>query len=163
MKTSSFRSVVIIVVGALLTLTSCQYPYYYNTRSYGVGYNQRAGTIYGATGGALLGSLVSRRHPLRGALIGGVLGGVAGNAIGANRDRYYYTSGIYGSRSYRPYSYSRSYYSHPYYSNGTYYSPYYRRSSSSIYSYTNRPWGGGYGFGMPVGWGPGFGFGSRWF
>lgn len=161
MKTHAFRSSVILIVGVLLTLTSCEYPSYYNGRYYnsGYGYNQRAGTLYGAAGGAVLGSLVSRRHPLQGALIGGVLGGLAGNAIGANRDRYYYSNSYYGSRGYQPY-YSNSYYNHPYYSNSSYSSPYYSRNFNGC---NNRPWGSSYGFGMPYGWGSGFGLGSRWY
>ncbi|MCB1277546.1 glycine zipper domain-containing protein [Prosthecobacter sp.] len=160
MKTHSFRAVVILLVGASLTLTSCQYPYY------NMGPNQRAGTLYGAAGGALLGGIASRRHPAQGMLIGGLIGGLAGNAIGASRDRYYYVnrSSGYGNRYYygRPYS-SSSYYRHPYYSNSSYFSPYYSRSPNYVSRYNYRPWGGGFGFGQPFGWGSGLGIGSRWF
>ena len=47
--------------------------------------------------------------------------------------------------------------------NGIYSSPYYNRSPAYGSSYTNRPWGGGYGFGQPFSWGSGLGLGSRWF
>ncbi len=170
MKTPLLRSAMIFFVGASMALTSCQYPYYYN-----MGPNQRAGTLYGAAGGALLGGLVSHRHPLQGVLVGGILGGLAGNAIGASRDRYYYVSRsagygnryyygrpYYSSSYYRPTYYSSSYYRHPYYSNSYYSSPYYSRSPSYS-SYNYRPWGGSYGFGQPYGWGSGFGIGSRWY
>lgn len=169
MKTQTLRSLVILLVGASLALTSCQYPYY------SMGPNQRAGTLYGAAGGAVLGGLISHRHPVQGILVGGLLGGLAGSAIGSSRDRYYYVnrSAGYGNRYYygRPYysnSYNRTsyspspYYRHPYYSNSSYSSPYYSRTPAySHYSY--RPWGGSYGFGQPYGWGPGMGIGSRWY
>lgn len=179
MKTNSFRIAVLLLVGVSSALTSCVYPYnngYYGSRygygGFGSGPNQQAGTLYGAAGGAVLGSLVNRRHPVQGALIGGVLGGLAGNAIGASRDRYYYVNrNPYYGRSYysRPnYSsyrspYSTSYYSHPYFSNSSFYSPFYSRNSCYTGGYNYRPWGGGFGFGQPSGWGSGFGIGSRWY
>ena len=163
MKTPSLRFIVILVVGASMTLSSCQYPYY------NMGPNQRAGTLYGAAGGALLGGLFSNRHPVQGVLVGGLLGGLLGNTIGSSRDRYYYvnrSSGYgnryYSSSAYRPTYYSSSYYRHPYYSNSYYSSPFYN-STPSYSSYNYRPWGGGYGFGQPMGWGSGLGIGSRWY
>ena len=152
-----------LIVGVSLALTSCEYPYYYNNGYQGAGYNQRTGTVYGAAGGALLGGIIGNqsRRPLEGALIGGILGGLAGNAIGANRDRYYYVRGgpAYTSR----YSYSRPGYSNSYFSNSYYGSPYYCRRPTYVNSYNYRPWGGSYGFGQPFGWGSGFGLGSRWY
>jgi hypothetical protein len=173
MKTHLFRSAMLLLVGASLALTSCEYPYYQNGYyGSGSGYNQRTGTVYGAAGGALLGGIIGNqsRRPLEGALIGGILGGLAGNAIGANRDRYYYVRGgpaydnRYTNRYYygRP-SYSSSYYRHPYFSNSYYGSPYYSRRPTYVSRYSYRPWGGGYGFGQPFGWGTGFGLGSRWY
>jgi len=169
MKTPSLRFIVLLLVGASMTLTSCQYPYY------NMGPNQRAGTLYGAAGGALLGGLVSHRHPLQGVLVGGLLGGLLGNTVGLSRDRYYYvnrSSGYgnryyygrpyYSSSAYRPTYYSSSYYRHPYYSNSGYSSPFYNRTPSYS-SYNYRPWGGGFGFGQPFGLGSGFGLGSRWY
>lgn len=97
--------------------------------------------------------------------------------MGSNRDLYYYViRGEDTGKRYRYYgrppsatacnrssaSYPVSYAPH-YYSNSIHSSPYYNRSSSSIYSKTNRPWGGGYGFGQPFNWGTGLGLGSRWF
>lgn len=161
MKTHSLRFVVALLVGSSLTLTSCQYPYY------SMGPNQRAGTLYGAAGGALLGGLVSHRHPMQGVLVGGLLGGLAGNAIGASRDRYYPVRGgsVYSSRYYsgRPSYYSSSSYRRPYYSSSYYRPPYRPTPFNSSYNY--RPWGGYYGRSFPYsGWGTtGLGFGTRWF
>lgn len=150
MKTHPIRLVVIMLAGASLMLTSCEYPYYGN--GYGYRSNQQRGTVYGAAGGALLGGIIGNqsRRPLQGALIGGVLGGLAGNAIGASRDRSYYvrSSPVYGSR----YSYSRPYYS-SYRSPNYCYRPSYYRSS----------YGSPFGFGSPLGFGSGLGWNSRWY
>jgi hypothetical protein len=74
MKTPWLPHSVILCVGALMLLTSCEYPYYPHGGYYGAGPNQRAGTLYGAAGGALLGGIIGNqsRRPLQGALIGGV-------------------------------------------------------------------------------------------
>jgi len=162
MKTHSFTHVMILLVGAAMLLTSCEYPYYYNNGYYGAGMNPRSGTVYGALAGAGLGAIVGNqsRRPLEGALIGGVLGGMAGSALSGNR---YYTvrsNPVYG----RPY-YSRShYYGRPYYSTSRYYCPPYRYSPFYS-SYNYRPWGGYYGRSFPYnGWGTtGLGFGTSWF
>jgi hypothetical protein len=162
MKTPWFPHSVILCVGALMLLTSCEYPYYPNGGYYGAGPNQRAGTLYGAAGGALLGGIVGNqsRRPLQGALIGGVLGGLAGHAIGSSRDRYYTVrSGpVYG----------RQYYSSPYYRRPAYVSSYRRppyRYSPYSSGFNHHPWGGYYGRSSPYsGWGTnGLGFGSHWF
>lgn len=144
--------VLIIVVGVSLALTSCQYPY-------GYGYN---------SSGPYAGTFIPYRYTGR-----GPIGDLTSSALGANRDNYYYVirgtdagKRYHGARpvNSRPASiYPRSYQLHPYYSNSMYSSPYYSRSSSSVHSRTNRPWGGGYGFGQPFNWGIGLGLGSAWF
>lgn len=53
------------------------------------GSNQQAGTIVGASAGAITGSLIAHGlgvSPLAGAIVGGVIGGAVGNAIGAALD-----------------------------------------------------------------------------
>ncbi len=146
------NTLVLILVGASLALTSCQYPYAYNeTGSYRGTFTPRH-----VTGGGLLGDLAS-------------------STLGSNRDHYYYVirGANTGTRYYsaRPYYtgpvsrpvYPVSYQLHPYYSNSLHSSPYYNRSSSYVNSYTHRPWGGDYGFGQPFSWGTGLGLGSRWY
>lgn len=157
MKTHLVRLVLPLLAGSSLLLTSCEYPYH--GYSYRYGPNQRAGTVYGAAGGALLGGIIGNqsRRPLQGALIGGVLGGLAGNAIGASRDRSYYVRS--GPVYSRPYSYGRPYYS------SRYYQPAYSTWGYSRPNYCYRPsyygsslgyrtWGGSLGYVSPFGWGP---------
>ena len=152
----SIHPLVVLLVGVSLTLTACQYPYSYN----------RSG-IYGGT---FTPYRTSGRGPL---------GDLAASTLGSNRDHYYYViRGEEAGRRYRYYgsppykasvsnrsanSLPVSYYLHPYYSNRIHSSPYYNRSPSYGSSYTNRPWGGGYGFGQPFSWGSGIGLGSCWF
>lgn len=147
MKQLPFRLFLCILFGACLGLTSCQYPYGYENS----------------------GVFLPYRYTGR-----GPLGDLAASTLGSNRDHYYYVirGSNAGTRFYtarpgyvcgRPFSYPVSYQRHPYYSNSIFSSPYYSRSPSSIYSYTNRPWGGGYGFGQPFSWGSGLGLGSCWF
>lgn len=157
MKMPPLQSLVVLLVGLSLTLTACQYPYAY------MGSTPYSGTFtpYRSSGRAPLGDL-------------------AASSLGSNRDHYYYVirganagTRCYSARPYyssiysRPASYPVSYQRHPYYSNSIFSSPYYNRSSSYGSSYTNRPWGGGYGFGQPFSqpfnWGTGLGLGSRWF
>lgn len=153
MKTLSFKSLLLLLIGVSLTLAACQYPYAYHDS------------------GPYRGSFI----PYRSAH-GGPLGSLASSVLGSNRDRYCYVirGANAGTRCYsaRPYyantsgpaaSYPVSYNLHPYYSNRIHSSPYYSRSPSYGSSYTNRPWGGGYGFGQPFSWGTGLGLGSRWF
>ncbi len=153
MKMPSLKLLAILLVGLSLTLTACQYPYAYN----GSGPYRGTFTPYRTTG----------RGPL---------GDLAASTLGSNRDHYYYVirganagTRCYSARPYYTGTYSRaaaypvSYQLHPYYSNGIYSSPYYNRSPAYGTSYTNRPWGGGYGFGQPFSWGSGLGLGSRWF
>ncbi|MCF7785445.1 MAG: hypothetical protein K9N47_04940 [Prosthecobacter sp.] len=165
MKLPSLHPLVVLLVGLSLTLTACQYPnhaYAYDDlgRPVGYGFFRHQST----TGNSPLGALSC-------------------SVLGSNRDHYYYvirgtdagsryysarpyfssTSPRYTSSTSRHPIYPISYQRHPYYSNYLYSSPYYNRSSSSIYSNTNRPWGGGYGFGQPFNWGSGMGLGSRWF
>ncbi|WP_395735737.1 hypothetical protein [Prosthecobacter sp.] len=172
MKLPSPYTLVVLLVGLSLTLTACQYP------NHAYAYDD-------------LGRPVGRgifRHQSTAA--SPPLASLSSSVLGSNRDHYYYViSGPNaGSRYYTsPTYHTRSYYSrtgplrshasparshpiyrisyerHPYYSNPIYSSPYYSRSSSSSQSYTNRSWGGGYGFGMPYNWGIGLGLGSRWF
>lgn len=153
MKKPLLQSLVILLAGLSLTLTACQYPYAYNSS----GPYRGTFTPYPAIG----------RGPL---------GDLAASTLGSNRDHYYYViRGAHtGTRSYSirpwyagagsyPARYPASYQLHPYYSNSIFSSPYYSRSPSSICSRTNRPWGGGYGFGQPFSWGTGLGLGSCWF
>lgn len=154
-KILSIQPLVALLVGVSLTLTSCQYLYNYNDS--------------GLYGGTFTPYRTSGRGPI---------GDLAASTRGSNRDHYYYViRGEKAGKRYRYYgsppyanapgrssgSLPVSYYLHPYYSNSIHSSPYYSRSSSSIYSTTNRPWGGGYGFGQPFNWGTGLGLGSYWF
>ena len=154
-KMPSIHPLVALLVGVSLTLTGCQYLYNYNDS--------------GPYGGTFTPYRTSGRRPI---------GDLAASTLGSNRDHYYYViRGEEAGRRYRycgspPYASATnrssgslpvSYYLHPYYSNRIHSSPYYSRSSSSIYSTTNRPWGGGYGFGQPFNWGTGLGLGSYWF
>lgn len=153
-------SLLVLLVGTSLVLSSCQYPY-------GYGYNST-----GPYAGTFIPYRYTGRNPI---------GDLSSSALGTNRDRYYYVirgtgagQRYYGIRTvhHSPNSrpaglYPRSYYMHPYYSNRSYSSPYYSRSSSSMNSMTNRPWGGSYGYGVPYSqphnWGSGLGLGSIWF
>lgn len=151
MTTQPFRSLVLLLLGASLALTSCQYPHSF------YGYND-------------VGAFAPRR--VTGS---GILGDLTSSTLGSNRDHYYYVirGANTGTRYYsaRPYYtgpvrrpvYPVSYQLHPYYSNNIHSSPYYNRSPSYAHSYTNRPWGGGYGFGQPFSWGTGLGLGSCWY
>ena len=165
MKTLPLHSLVVLLVGLSLTFTACQYP------NHAFAYDDL---------GRPIGHGVFRHQSTAGDC---PLGALSSSVLGSNRDHYYYVirGTDTGSRYYsaRPYYsigspryttstsrhpiYPISYQRHPYYSNDLYSSPYYNRSSSSIYSTTNRPWGGGYGFGQPFNWGNGLGLGSRWF
>ncbi len=147
-----FRFLALLLLSASLALTSCQYPYAYHD-----------GAAYRGT---------FRPRTVTG---GGLLGDLASGPLGSNRDHYYYVirGANSGTRYYsaRPYytgpvsrpTYPVSYQLHSYYSNTIHSSPYYNRSPSYGSSYTNRPWGGGYGFGQPFNWGTGVGIGSRWY
>jgi len=160
MKINPFRSILTLFAGSSLMLASCEYPNYGYGHPYGP--NQRVGTVYGATGGALLGGVIGSqsRRPLQGALIGGVVGGFAGNAIGASNDRRYYLvrgGPVYGSR----YSYGRPFYSsryfQPVYSSWNRPNYFYRPGFYGAGAGFGRPWGGSFGFGGPIG------CGSRWY
>jgi hypothetical protein len=165
MKLPSLHPLVVLLVGLSLTLTACQYPnsaYAYDDLGNPVGHG-----VF--------------RH--QSTIPYSPLGSLSSSVLGSNRDHYYYvirgtdagsryysarpiyssTSPRYTSSTSRHPIYPISYQHHPYYSNYRYSSPYYTRSSSSIHSYTNRPWGGPYGFGVPFNWGTGLGLGSRWF
>ena len=154
-KKLSIQPLVVLLVGVSLTLTACQYLYNYNDS--------------GSYSGTFTPYRASGRRPI---------GDLAASTLGSNRDHYFYViRSEEAKRRYRYYgsppyakatnrsagSLPTSYYLHPYYSNSSHSSPYYSRSSSSIYSTTNRPWGGGYGFGQPFNWGTGLGLGSCWF
>ena len=166
MKLPSLHPLVVLLVGLSLTLTACQYP------DHAYAYDDL---------GRPLGHGIFRHQSTTGDI---PLGALSSSVLGSNRDHYYYVirgtdagtryysaSPYYSSASSRYTSsprrhpiYPISYERHPYYSNDMYSSPYYTRSSSSIYSKTNRPWGGGYGFGQPFSWNStGLGLGSRWF
>lgn len=166
MKLPSLHPLVVLLVGLSLTLTACQYP------DHAYAYDDL---------GRPLGHGIFRHQSTTGDI---PLGALSSSVLGSNRDHYYYVirgtdagtryysaSPYYSSASPRYTSsprrhpiYPISYERHPYYSNDMYSSPYYTRSSSSIYSKTNRPWGGGYGFGQPFSWNStGLGLGSRWF
>ena len=166
MKLPSLHPLVVLLVGLSLTLTACQYP------DHAYAYDDL---------GRPLGHGIFRHQSTTGDI---PLGALSSSVLGSNRDHYYYVirgtdagtryysaSPYYSSVSSRYTSsprrhpiYPISYERHPYYSNDMYSSPYYTRSSSSIYSKTNRPWGGGYGFGQPFSWNStGLGLGSRWF
>lgn len=153
MKKPLLPLLLVLLAGLSLTLTACQYPYAYNSS--------------GLHGGMFTPYRSSGHTPL---------GDLAASALGSNRDHYYYVirGANAGTRYYtaRPYyhtgpyrntAYRTTYQRHPYFSNSSYSSPYYRRSPSNSNSYTNRPWGGGYGFGQPFNWGTGLALGSRWF
>jgi len=154
-KKLSIQPLVVLLVGLSLTLTACQYLYNYNDS--------------GPYSGTFTPYRNSGRNPI---------GDLSASTLGSNRDHYYYViRGEKAGQRYRYYgsppyaqatnrsagSLPTSYYLHPYYSNSSHSSPYYSRSSSSIYSTTNRPWGGGYGFGQPLHWGTGLGLMSWWF
>lgn len=146
------RSLVLFFLGSLLALTSCQYPYSF------YGFNDRD-------------VLVPRR--VTGS---GILGDLTSSGLGSNRDHYYYV--IRGANTGTRYYTARPYYTgpvrqpacpvsyqvHHYFANSIHSSPYYMRSPTYTGSYTNRPWGGCYGFGQPMSYNnTGVGIGSRWF
>ena len=152
MNIPPLRSLFLLLLGTSLALTSCQYPYSF------YGYND-------------VGAFAPRR--VTGS---GILGDLSSSALGSNRDHYYYLirgekagTRYYSTRPYytgpvrRP-TYPVTYQAHSYFSNPIHSSPYYNRSSSYQNSYTNRPWGGAYGFGQPLSYNStGVGIGSRWF
>lgn len=94
---------------AVLSLSSCVYPY--------AGPGQTNGAVVGALAGGAAGAVIGNQsdRPLEGAAIGGVLGALAGAAIGQSQD-YNYSRPYYGSYAPRTtYVYRESYYPRPVY------------------------------------------------